>query len=172
MDEQLARRHADGWIATLYPLGKSSKCCLDTLITAMCPPDCPFPDGWGRVAQSVRQLMRYMHPLMAMGLRLGFHILDWSPIIRLRGIKRLRRLSPEQASQALMALSRSRVPGLPLLLTAVRAIILSSYFDTPEVHRMIDYTPRAFIKERILARQHGRDAAVSRDTLPMTGLPS
>ena len=172
MDERLARRVADGWIATLYPLGKSSQCCLDTLVTAMCPPDCPFPDGWGRVGRSVRQLMRYMHPLMAMGLRVGFHILDWSPIIRLRGIKRLRRLSPEQASQALMVLKGSRVPGMTLLLTAVRAIILSSYFDTPEVHRMIDYTPRAFIKERMRARQQSRDAAVSTDTIPLTGLPS
>ena len=151
----LARHPDDGWLlADPYPMSETARRALRGVIHAICPPP-PAPQSpelVDNVELYVRRFMRYMHPVAARGLWLTFLLLDFLPLLLLKG-RRLQKLEREQAASLLTWLSHSRLGVVRLLCTGVRGAILSGYFDQDEVHKVLGYTPIPFISERTALRQ-------------------
>ena len=151
----LARHPDDGWLlADPYPMSEFTRRALRGAIHAICPPPpAPYsPELVEKVELYVRRFMRYMHPLAAYGLWLSFLLLDFLPLLLLKG-SRLQKLEREPASRFLTWLSHSRLGILRLLCTGMRGAILSGYFDQDEVHKVLGYAPIPFISERTALRQ-------------------
>jgi hypothetical protein len=153
----LARHPDDGWLlADPYPMSEFMRRALRGVIHAICPPP-PAPCSRAMVQNVelyVRRFMRYMHPLAARGLWLTFLLLDFLPLLLLKG-SRLQKLEREPAAELLTWLSNSSFGFVRLLCTGVRGAILSGYFDQDEVHRVLGYAPIPFISERTALR-HAR----------------
>ena len=151
----LARHPDDGWLlADPYPMSESVRRALRAVIHAICPPP-PAPQSpelFDNIELYVRRFMRYMHPLAARGLWLTFLLLDFLPLLLLKG-RRLQKLGREPAARFLTWLSHSKLGLVRLLCTGVRGAILSGYFDQDEVHKVLGYTPVPFISGRTALRQ-------------------
>jgi hypothetical protein len=151
----LARHPDDGWLlADPYPMSEMVRRALRAVILAICPPP-PAPSSaelFDRVELYVRRFMRYMHPLAARGLWLSFLLLDFLPLLLLKG-RRLQKLPREAAARLLTGLSHSTIGFLRLLCVGVRGAILSGYFDQDEVHKVLGYAPVPFISERTALRK-------------------
>ncbi len=156
---RLDRHPNDGWVrADPWPMGPNLLRAFRALVTALCPPaeeGAPTSPGLlDAVVLQIRSGLPYMHPLTARGVVLIVVLLDWSPLWRFRGLRRLHRVPSDVAAQQLDTLAGSRLFGK--LVVAARAAVLTAYFDQPEVHAAIGYTPVAFMKTRIAARDRLR----------------
>jgi hypothetical protein len=151
----LERHPRDGWqIAHPYPLGPRALRVLKLLIDALCPsgsaPRSAELDE--RVLLGARRFLAYMHPTVSRGLAFGLVLLDFLPVLMLAASRTLHRLSPADASRLFARWTRSRFTALRLLVTGLRSLVLSVYFDQDEVHRAMRYAPVPFIKDRIRLR--------------------
>lgn len=150
------RNPQDGFVlADPIAMGPRSARALDAMVCALLPPaPAPRPaEVEARVAVHVRRMLAYMPPALRLGFVLLSHVIDWSPLWRLRSFRPLHRLTRAEASEILKGLSSSHLLGLRLLLLAPKAMILSTYYDQDEVHAALDYAPRAFIRERVVLRE-------------------
>ena len=154
--EPLERHPNDGWrLADPYPLGPRARVVLRAVIEALCPKGkAPrSPELLQKVDLGARRLLRYMHPTVARGLWLGLLVLDWLPVLTLKSPGRLHRLGPERASAFVSRWAKSRVKALRLLVTGLRSLVLSVYYDQSEVHDAMHYRPVPFLRERIAFRR-------------------
>ena len=104
------------------------------------------------VERSVAVTLRYMQPPMAWGLLLLFWLFDLAPLWRLHGLRRLGSMSAPDASTLLVHIAESRISALRSLSTALRAAVLTSYYDLPAVHQQLDYAPEPYMAARIQLR--------------------
>jgi hypothetical protein len=154
--EPLERHPNDGWrLADPYPLGPHALVALRGVIDALCPAGkAPrSPEIMRKVELGTQRMLRYMHPAVARGLWFGLFLLDWLPVLTLKSRGRLHHLRPERASAFVARWARSRVKALRLLVTGVRSLVLSVYFDQSEVHEALRYRPVPFLRERIAFRR-------------------
>lgn len=154
----LERAPRDGWpLAPPVQLSAWSDRALRGLISAMLPRDvdgAPAGEDVTReVAIGVRRTLRYMAPISRLGLVALLWLLDLAPIWRLRAPARLSGLAPDAGDQLLEELGHSRFAPIRTAVTAVRAAVMTTYFDLPEVHVALDYAPVPFMRERIALRQ-------------------
>jgi hypothetical protein len=152
----LERHTDDGWVfAEPFPMGGPSRRAFRGLIRAMCPPaPAPqLPDLEDRLEEQIRRHMRYMPRIVAYSLRYAFRLVDNLPRVFFWSRRRLHRLEPGDAREFIGRLAASRFTPLRELISAVRGIVLSTYFDQDEVHEALDYAPRMFMKNRIDLRQ-------------------
>jgi hypothetical protein len=165
----LERHPDDGWqMARPYKMNGSTRKAFRGLIRAICPTEPAVPDIVDRVELHVRRTMPYMPGVVAFGLVLGFHLLDWAPRFLFRHARRIRRLDVARAQEVLNKLAESRFSPLRTLLYAVRGLILSTYFDQREAHDAIGYNPIPYIRSRMRMRDRvvgGGDFEPS-DTIP------
>ena len=152
-----AGRHtSEGWVlAAPYPMGTFTRRAFRGLIRAICPPE-PAPqlvDLEDRIEDHLRRLLRYMLPHVAFGFCLAVILLDWAPIWRFVGIRRIQHQTREQAASILAAIGASGSAFLRTLLLGVRGSILSTFCDQDEVHLALGYAPRPFIASRIDMRR-------------------
>lgn len=149
---RMVERHPqDGWcLADPAPLSRASERALRSVVNALLPPPpAPRPaDIEARVERQVRIMMQYMPPPLKLGFTLLMRLLAWSPVWRFHSLHRLSGLPHAEASQVLAGIATSRLLPLRLMMLAPKAITLSAYFDQDEVHAMLDYEPRSFIRER------------------------
>jgi len=150
--ERIAGRHPDDdWeLAEPYPMGPATLSAFRAQLRALCP---SAPAPWSaelssKVERSARVSLSYLPPLLGLGFLLAIHLLDWSPIWRLRAARRLQNLERDRASQLLQQLGDSRFKPFRLLIMGSRAIVLSTYYDQEEVHQALDYDPLPFLQER------------------------
>jgi len=154
MPTPLSRHPEDGWIlADPLPMRPSTHRAFVALIAALIPPEPVLPGIIEQVDETTRRLLRYMHPMTALGFCLMVHLLDWSPIWRLRAWRRIRSLSPARGSAILAGLAHSRFALIRTLLMGAKGAILSTYFDMPDVHAALHHDPRPFMLGRIALRQ-------------------
>jgi hypothetical protein len=145
------RHPQDGWcLADPVPLSPASERALRSVVNALLPPPpAPRPvDIEARVERQVRCMIQYMPPALRLGFVLLMRVLAWSPVWRLHSLKKLSHLPNDEASRVLAGIALSRLMPLRLMMLAPKAITLSAYFDQDEVHAVLDYEPRAFIRER------------------------
>ena len=154
MPEPVSRHPNDGWVfADPLPMRRSTHRAFRAIIAALLPPEPVLPGAVEQLDDTLRRLLRYMHPLMSLGFCVMLHILDWSPIWRLQSWRRIRSLDPARGSQILAGLAHSRIAGIRLLLMGAKGAILSTYFDLPAVHEALHHDPRPFMRGRIALRQ-------------------
>ncbi|NOY90505.1 MAG: hypothetical protein GXP55_04785 [Deltaproteobacteria bacterium] len=172
----LARHPDDGFVmADPRPMGRASLRVLDAIVGAVLPP-APAPHEPGleqEIAHSVRVMMQYMPPLSARGFVWVMHLLNWSPLWRLRGLLPLTRISTQRASSVLRGIANSRFLYIRLLMLGPKGLVLSSYFDRDEVHRELRYDPTTFIRARIELRERllaGGEATPEDDIAEPPGL--
>jgi hypothetical protein len=149
------RHPQDGWcLADPAPLSRGSERALRSVVNALLPPPpAPRPaDIEARIERQVRCMMQYMPPPLKLGFVLLMRLLAWSPVWRFHSMNRLSSLPHEEASHVLAGIATSRLMPLRLMMLAPKAITLSAYFDQDEVHAVLDYEPRSFIRERTLRR--------------------
>jgi hypothetical protein len=150
------KRHPDdGWVlADPYPMRDSTRRALRGLIRALCapPPGPQLPDLEERLELHVRRMLMYMVPIVARAFVLSVHLVDWSPVWRLRATSRVQRLPRERAERVLSALGVSRFTVVRTLILGVRALVLSTFYDQDEVHRAMGYEPVPFLTERVVLR--------------------
>jgi hypothetical protein len=73
------------------------------------------------------------------------------------GLARLRRRTPARREALLGSLGRSRVPGVAVLLEALRAAAAGCYYGDPEVMRMLGYDAAERVsRSRALRAAEGR----------------
>ena len=151
--EPHARHPGDGWqIADPYPMRRSTLRAFRGVVHGLLPLHPAVPDLSERVILSVRQLMQYMHPVMAYGFCVVLHLLDWAPLWRFRSWRRLRSLPPERASLVLQGLGESRLSAFRMLVMGARGAVLSTWFDQSEVHAVLDYDPTPYLRSRVAVR--------------------
>ena len=167
------RRTDDGWIfADPFPMGAPARRAFRGLIRAICPPSpAPqLPDLEDRLELQVRRHMRYMPRIVAYALRFSFRLVDNLPRVFFWSRRRLHRRAPAEARTLVGRLGDSRFPPLRELISAVRGIVLSTYFDQDEVHVALNYAPRTFVLERIEVRNRLLEGLTPLDTdmIPVT----
>lgn len=135
-------------------LSAGSARALRSVIRALLPPPpAPRPaDMEARVEKQVRCMIQYMPATLRLGFMLIVRLLEYAPLWRLRALSRLSRLPEAEASRVLAGIAQSRLMPLRLMMLAPKALVLSTYFDQDEVHAVLDYEPRGFIRERIARR--------------------
>ena len=101
--------------------------------------------------------MRYLPPVMGLGLGPMMVVLDWSPLWRLRGLRPLHLWDRAEAAQHLQLLASSRFKPIRLMLMAARAAVLSVYYDQDEVHEAMGYDPLPFLQGRADLRRRLMD---------------
>jgi hypothetical protein len=153
--ERAERHPRDGWkLAEPLPLSRSSERALRGVVRVLLPahPAPRTPEIERRVELHVRSMLRYMPVAIRAGFILVLHLLEWSPVWRLRAFSRLSSLPLTKASSVISGLTSSRLLLVRLTIYAPKATILSTYFDQEEVHAHVEYDPRPFIRERIVER--------------------
>jgi hypothetical protein len=150
------RHTSEGWIlASPYPMAPFTRRALRGLIRVICPPE-PAPqliDLEDRIEDHLRRLLRYMLPHVAFGFCLAVILLDWAPLWRCMGIRRIQHQPREEAAGVLTAIGVSGSAFLRTLVLGVRGSILSTYCDQDEVHLALGYAPVPFIASRIELRR-------------------
>ena len=154
---QMVERHPDdGWrLCEPLTVSVATERALEGLVAALLPPP-PAPRSAeldAHVARHVRVMLMYMPPTMRLGFLLIVRLLDLSPIWRFAAFSRLSSLDPARASKVLQGLTTSRLMIFRLLMLAPKAVVLSTYFDTDEAHRVLGYEPKGFLRERIQRRE-------------------
>ncbi|MDH5490703.1 MAG: hypothetical protein OEY14_01890 [Myxococcales bacterium] len=163
------RHPDDGWeIAEPFPLDPRSRRALGALIDALLPEGPRTAGSEEEIALHVRRMMRYMPLTTALGLVASLHLLEWSPLWRLRGIRPLSGGARGRATRLLRELSHSRLVPIRTLVLGPRALVLSTFYDRDEVHAALEYEPRAFIRERIALRERlARGENREQDAIPL-----
>ncbi len=153
---KLERHPTDGWTLT-RPLAMSwaTQRLFRGLISVIAPiPEGPnFPDALDRVEIQARELLAYVPRLGALGLVVAIWLLAFSTWWRLKSVRLVYHLPRERAAALLSQLDRSRLKLVRLMIFGVRAVVLSSYFDQPEVHAAMGYDPVGWMHERIEVRR-------------------
>lgn len=151
----IPRRHPDDdWqLADPLEVGSGSRRRLLTLADAIIPSEPREPDTLEQVVTHVLVSLRYMPRASARLVLLGLHLLNWSPLWRLRGLRPLTALPVDAVRRHLRAVMASRFLPVRLLSLAPRALILSTYFDQDVAHRSLGYAPEVFIRDRIELRR-------------------
>lgn len=142
----------DGWpLARPFPMHPTTQKAFHKIVLALLPPaPAPSWDGMAEsIARRVRVLMSYMHPMAARALIWMIRVVDWAPIWRLKSFKRLRKQTREQASRLLDQLAASRFGHIRQVVAALRAAVLSAYYDATVVHQAMNYMPEPFIASRL-----------------------
>ena len=134
-------------------MGPSTRRAFRALIAALIPPEPVLPGVIDEIDDSTRRLLRYMHPLMALGFVVMLHLLDCAPIWTFRSWRRIRSLPAAQGSAILAHLAESRLALIRTMLMGAKGAILSTYFDLPAVHTALGHDPRPFMRSRIALRQ-------------------
>jgi len=167
----LARHPADGWqLAAPLKLSKGGMRRMKGLMRVFLP-SAPAPEATGELEKNVidqsLRLLQYMHPVIRLGFRMAMLLVDWAPIWRFKGLKRLTKTEPAKAAHIIKRMGLSRFPIVRTLVFAVRGILLSVYFDQPEVHEALGYRPVPFMQSRIALRRRLLDGetAVQSDEL-------
>jgi hypothetical protein len=93
-----------------------------------------------------------MHPTIGRGLWLVVLLLDLAPLLLWSARRRLHSLDDKGIRNVIGRLSHSRWHSIRTAIIGVRGMILSAYFDQPEVHDAIGYRPGEFIKLRLELR--------------------
>lgn len=146
----------DGWVlADPEPMSRGMRRALRGLVEAIAPlrSGPSDPELVERVETQVRRLLRYMPGPMALGFRMSVRLLNLAPLWRFRALRPLHRLERDRAVRVLRDVSHSRLTLLRKLVMPVRAAILSTYFDQPEVHARIGYAPEPWARDRIALRR-------------------
>ena len=164
----LLRHPKDDWqLADPCRLSKGGMRRLRGLLKVFLPatsPAPPFtPDLEDRIVDQLLRLIQYMHPMIRLGIRLSMWLVDWAPRWRLRSWRRLTKLDRERADKLLDQLGLSRLPIVRTTVFIVRGLVLSAYYDQPEVHQAINYEPIPFIKSRIELRNRLLDGSIEAD---------
>lgn len=147
------RHPEDGFeMADPYPMSARAQRALLGQVRVICPSDSVAGDHAEAIALHVRRVLRYMHPLTALGFVVTVHLLAWSPLWRFAGLTTLHRLPRERASAILDGMAHSRVAGIRMLVVALRGVVLSTYFDQARVHEALGYEPVPFLAERVALR--------------------
>lgn len=167
------RHPDDGWIfADPFPMGSPARRAFRGLIRAICPPaPAPqLPDLEDRIELQVRRHMQYMPRIVAFALRYSFRLVDNLPRLFFWSRRRLHRLESAEARTFVGRLAGSRFPPLRELISAVRGIVLSTYFDQDEVHVALNYAPREFVRGRIAVRNRLLEGMtpLETDMIPVT----
>jgi hypothetical protein len=114
-----------------------------------------------------------MPRVVAFALRYSFRLVDNLPRLFFWSRRRLHRLTASEARTFVGRLGASQFPPLRELISAVRGIVLSTYFDQDEVHAALNYAPREFVRQRIAVRDRllNDSAPLDGDMIPvMAGL--
>jgi hypothetical protein len=148
-----AGRHpSEGWVmAQPQPMPAFIRRALRGIVRAVCPPE-PAPqlvDLEDRIEDHLRRFIRYMPGHVRVGFCVAILLIDWAPLWRFTGLRRLQHLGRARAAALLAELSVSRSAFLRTTLLGVRGSILSTYYDQDEVHLALGYAPAAFIAGRI-----------------------
>jgi CHASE2 domain-containing sensor protein len=154
---QMVERHPnDGWkLAEPLPMSAASERALEGVVRALLPPR-PAPRTLEldrRVTQHVRRMLRYMLPPLALGFVLLIRLLDLAPLWRFQAFSRLSKLEPAEGSKILQGIATSRFMLVRLMMLGPKAVVLSTYFDQDECHKVLDYEPKGFLRERIQRRE-------------------
>ncbi len=138
-----------------YRLGKRTESVLHAMIDLLVPsaPAPRTPALLTNVAEYVRGFMAYMPALARLGLVVAMWLLDWSPRWMLRSRRKLTELPRSKANAIIERIGSSKISYVRTLVVGVRGLILSGYFDQPEVHEAIGYAPIPFMAERVDARR-------------------
>lgn len=149
----LDRHPNDGWrLADPWPMGRSTLGALRGLIVALIPPPPAPAVPPEQILEHVRRIIRYLPHVMTRGFVFTVHLLDWAPLWRFKSWRRLRSLPPARAAAVLDGLAESRLAVFRQLIMAARGVVLSTYFDQPEVHDALDYHPEPFLRARLELR--------------------
>lgn len=153
----LLRHPEDSWqLADPCRLSKSGMRRLRGLLRVFLPTASPAPpltaELEDRIVDQLLRLIQYMHPMIRLGIRLSMWLVDWAPRWRLKSWRRLTKLDRERAEKILDRLGLSRLPIVRTTVFIVRGLVLSAYYDQPEVHQAINYEPIPFIKSRMTLR--------------------
>ena len=153
----LARHPADGWqLAAPLKLSKSGTRRMQGLMRVFLP-SAPAPEVSGELEENVidqcLRLLQYMHPITRLGFKLAMFLVDWAPLWRFKGPRRLTKTEPTKAAYIIKRMGLSRFPIVRTLVFAVRGLLLSTYFDQPEVHEALGYRPVPFMQSRMALRQ-------------------
>jgi len=171
----LQREPDDGWqLADPVPVSPELREAIRGVIRAVCPLDVPeiaaTPGLLARTEDGVRRSMAYMHPIPAFGLRLSFLLADWAPLLTLSSTRFLHDLEPAEAEVFLRRLEHGRLMTVARLVAGLRAAVALSFYDLPEVHKLLDYDPQPFMRRRVELRERlltGGEATAA-DMMPPT----
>lgn len=149
----LRRNPLDGWrMADPWPMSRSTLAALRGLIVALLPPPPAPAVPPERILEHSRRVIRYLPHVMTRGFVLTLHLLDWAPLWRFKSFHRLRSLPQDRAAAVLAGLGESRLAVFRQLIMAARGVVLSTYFDQPEVHEALGYDPVPFLRGRLALR--------------------
>jgi len=152
--EVLQRHPDDGWtLAAPMNVGARTRRVLLRLADAILPPNPRTETTLEDVTEHALVCLRYMPSSTGLLFVVGMHLLNWSPLWRLRGPRPLTALPTDAARRHLASLTRSRWLPVRLLMMGPLGLFMSSYFDQDYVHRELDYDPTPFVAERIELRR-------------------
>lgn len=142
-------------IAPPYPVGAATEHAIRSVMRVLLPEgDAPRSAELDeRVYNQMLVSLQYMSKSTAQGILSVFHLLEWIPITRFGRPRRLSKLTRAEGSAIFNSIEASPLLPVRLLLLAPKALILSSYFDQPEVHEVLGYYPRKFTLDRIALRE-------------------
>ena len=150
----LERHPDDGWsLAAPKAVSPRTRRTLVALADAIVPDDPRTDETLETVTTHALVCLQYMPRSSAWVFLLTMHVLNWSPLWRLRGVRPLTSLSRERARAHLVAATQSRWLGVRLLMYGPLGLFMSSYFDQDYVHEALDYAPTPFVEERIELRR-------------------
>ena len=154
--DMVERHPKDGWtLAEPLPLSPRTQRALEGVAFALLPPR-PAPrtiELDQRVVTHVRRMLRYMPPTLRLGFLLLVRLLNLSPIWRFQAFSTIANLEPARGSRILQDIALSRIMLLRLMMLAPQAMILSPSLAPDEVHKVLGYEPKGFLRERIQRRE-------------------
>ena len=163
----LQRHPDDGWsLAVPMKVGARMRRVLLRLADAIVPPSPRTDTTLEDVTQHALVCLRYMPRSTSVIFLLGMHLLNWSPLWRLRGVRPLSALPTDAARRHLVGVTQSRWLPVRLLMVGPLGLFMSSYFDQDYVHRELAYAPTPFVAERIEVRRrwvHGQEPGIDEE---------
>ena len=130
-----------------WNLGKTSRAIVASLAGTVLPAE-------GRDKATIRYVVRFvddfvpfMPALMRRGFPLGLLLLQWGTLATMLALKPFTLLSARAKERYLERWAKSPIALFRALAQGVRGLILSAYYEQPEVHRALGYTPTEFLEE-------------------------
>ena len=156
------RHPSDGWsLAVPRAVSARMRRLLIALADAVLPDRPRTASTLDSVTEHALVCLQYMPRSSALVFLMSMRLLNWLPLLRLRGIRPLTALDREAARKHLVAATQSRWLPVRLLMYGPLGLFMSSYFDQDCVHRALDYAPLPFIEERIRLRRKWLEEAES-----------
>lgn len=148
------RHPGDGWeLALPLEVSAGTKRVIVALADAILPPEPRTDTIVTDVVDNFLVMMRYLPKASRLGFLAGMHLLNFSPLWRLRDVRPLTALPTERARSVLRGIMASSFLPIRLLMLGPQALLLSGFFDDDSVHPHLDYDPKPFARDRILLRQ-------------------